>query len=203
MQLSCSISQTMLMKTSMKLSSRCEARRYGFILRCARKVIAGRLAFVRCKKRKSPGICSAIFCVGVLGQQSVKSYRFLSNHNVRKTLKISALYNYIILTVIGLITPILNYHAKNTPKSLVRFYLFCTFANELKTNCYGSPMSQRCLPLVWQEKSPLLAGRAHLSLILIYYDGVGFYGSVGVVALKSELICSCTRVSFDGRLHVI
>ena len=58
------------------------------------------------------------------------------------------------------------------------------------------------LPLVWQEKSPLLAGRAHLSLILFYYDGVGFYGSVGVVALKSELICSCTRVSFDGRLHV-
>ena len=62
------------------------------------------------------------------------------------------------------------------------------------------PLSPR---LTWQEKSPLLAGRAHLSLILFYYDGVGFYGSVGVVALKSELICSCTRVSFDCILHVI
>ena len=80
-----------------------------------------------------------LFSVGVLGQQSVKSYRFLSNLNVCKSLKINALYNYIILTVIELITPILNYHAKNTPKSLVRFYLFCTFANELKkTNCYGT-----------------------------------------------------------------
>jgi hypothetical protein len=77
--------------------------------------------------------------VGVPGQQSVKFYRFLSNSNVCKPLKINALYNYIILTIIELITPILNYHAKNTPKSLVRFYLFCTFANEFKkTNCYGT-----------------------------------------------------------------
>jgi hypothetical protein len=89
------------------------------------------------KKRDHVIMTSSL--VGVPGQQSVKFYRFLSNSNVCKPLKINALYNYIILTIIELITPILNYHAKNTPKSLVRFYLFCTFANEFKkTNCYGT-----------------------------------------------------------------
>jgi len=94
---------------------------------------------------------SAVSVVGVLGQQSVKSYRFLSNSNVCKSLKINALYNYIILTIIELITPILNYHAKNTPKSLVRFYLFCTFANELKKQIVMAQIELRISSKVQKE----------------------------------------------------